>query len=135
MNSLRIDFGADGARLVLDEQVTGTLNTAQKCLLNMGVIRGSAGIFPDKGTDLLTQAVRGELISTNAAQHAANFAALDTLVFTRTNDPQDNLEDTSRTTDIRLTVASFAANSMGLDAYFTFADGTTLGLQPTLTLT
>ena len=104
MKSLRVAFDEGGARLVFDETVEGTRNTAQKCLINVGTINGSDSMFADRGTQLLAQAVRSELISENTAQHAANFAALDTLTFVRVNDPQDALDDTSRVTELTLSV-------------------------------
>lgn len=132
MKSLKIDFETSGATIYLDEIVEGTLNTAQKCLVNLGTIQGSCPIYPTKGTDILLQAVRGELISTGAAQHAANFAALNTVVFTRLRDPQDNLDDLTRVTAMSLVVTGLENQNLQLEASMTFADNSTLGLEPDL---
>lgn len=129
-SSLKIDFDEKGAVLLFNEQVTGTRNTAQKCLVNVGTLAGSSPMYSFRGTSLLLQAVHGELISVGTAQHAANFAALDTVLFVRNTDDPDRLSDTDRVTDMSLSVTGFSGQLLHLEASITFADATVIGLTP-----
>jgi hypothetical protein len=129
MKGLKIEFGTSGADLILDEQVSGSLATVQNGLVNLGTIKGTAPTHVSRGTDLMLKGLRGELVSKTAARHASNFAALNTVVFSRAQDPP-GLSDAERIDTLFLTVVGFAGQSMQLEAAFVMADGTEIGATP-----
>jgi len=133
MKGLKIEFGTGGADLVTDQQVEGKYAAVQNGLVNIGTIINPKSIHPTRGTELLLKGLRGELVSRTSARHAANFAALNTLVFSRQNDPS-GLSDSERLDTIFLTLTSFAEQSMQLEAVFTMSDGTEVGVTPDLTI-
>jgi hypothetical protein len=95
MKSLAISFGPTGASLDFDRSVSEFSATIQAALVNIGTNRGSDDAYPQRGTTLLRDAVSGRLVSEQAAQHAVNFAAVDTLFFVRAHEPVDGGEKIS----------------------------------------
>jgi hypothetical protein len=93
--SLEIIFEPGGEiRLELDRAVEGFSATAQNALVNLITDKGRDKIFPDRGTNLLQAALATGLSNRRAASHQANFAAADTLFFSRENElapPEDKL--------------------------------------------
>lgn len=86
MRGLKIDFTQENPQLVLDEAVEDQTATTQNVAVNIGTSK-SAPIFDDKGTDLLKTMLESGYVSNRFAQHAANFAALDTHYFVKTYSP------------------------------------------------
>lgn len=125
MKTLKIDM-QHGAVLKLDEQVSGKEGTVQSALVNITTAKGSDRAFPTRGTDLLRRALLGELIDVNSAQHASNFAALDTLFFTARN--TQATADEELLADIDLTPVAFSYNYLRLDASMEMQDDTVVGV-------
>jgi hypothetical protein len=92
VKALAINFGANGASLDFEHSVSDFSATIQAALVNMGTNRGSDDAYPQRGTMLLRDAVSGRLVSEQVAQHAVNFAAVDTLFFVRAHEPVDSGE-------------------------------------------
>lgn len=80
MEGLKIDFTKEGYRLT-EEKVEDTAAVAQNILVNMMCEAEKDPVYPLRGTSLRSDALSGSLISEQAAQHIANFAALDTTIF------------------------------------------------------
>ncbi len=87
---VKIEF-LDGGDLRIDpsSEVDGFDAVVQSCTVNLLVSKGSDPLFPDRGTDLLTRALSGAVFSSQSARHAANFASVDTLFFSRRKERAD----------------------------------------------
>jgi hypothetical protein len=94
MRSLRINFSATGGcSLVTASEVSGFEAVMQNALVFCGCSKASDTTYPDRGTELLRQALDGELGTLQAARHAANFASLDCRDFSVANtDAEEVLE-------------------------------------------
>ena len=128
MRGLSISFTTPGACTVsTGTQVSGFEATVQNAMVNLGTDRGTDKVYQGKGTELLQTAVRDGLPGARAAQHAANFAAVDTLFFSRETDlktEDTSLQGVSLVPDmLTMSRASFAAS-------FQSIDGRTIGLLP-----
>lgn len=129
MRGLKLNLDEGGATLAVEEAVEEHFSTAQNAMVNIGTSKGSAVLTPEKGTNLLKSVISGSLPGLQRTQHAANFAGLDTLFFSR--DTELVTEDTSLT-EVKLTVESLDLQAATLSARFTFVDGSQLGLTGTL---
>ena len=124
MKGLKFTFGDSGGYLEPDQQVQDVQCVIQNAMINIGTIKGSDTVFPEKGTDLLLQAVRNGIPSVTQAQHYANYAAVDTLFFSRDTDivtTDDSIQQ------ILLTPSSLSRNNASFDAHFELLDGRTFG--------
>jgi hypothetical protein len=110
-------------------QVDGFGSAVQNALVNIGTKQGSDVVFPDKGTTLQADAVAGKLVDLNSAQHSSNFAAVDTVAFSRTHTETD---DPDGVIGAQLEPADFDSNSLLIDAIFTAGDGRTVGVKTNL---
>lgn len=129
MKSLKLQFRRDGATLLTDAAVENRDATVQACLVNFATHAGSDPTHPSRGTDLLKRAVTGLLISNQAAMHACNFAAVDTLFFVRAEEHAKSTHD--KVTSILTKPALVDKTSLQVDLQFTFASGTVVGvIQP-----
>lgn len=130
MNSLKIEFGDNGAELIVDEIVSDRLATIQAAMINFGTAKGSDPALPARGTNLLATAVSG-LINEQEAIHASNFAAVDTRFFVRENEDdvgQDRLKE------IITSPVILNPQFMQVPLQFTFESGAVVGtLEPLLT--
>ena len=136
MKSIQIHF--DGAEnTVFDFRVPAEGKTlyTQKALINIATEQGSDPIYPDRGTDLLASSINGLLIDKVEAQHAGNFAALDTLTFCNFN---DYAAATKGSGDI-ITAMTIVPTSYDMDkrvlrfdVTMTFADGTSNPIRATV---
>ena len=130
MRTLRLLFSKAGASFDLVPLEGDFECSVQNALVNLGSVQGGDKVFPDKGTDLLKTAVSGALFDLNSANHASNYAALDTLAFSKAADYQDNPEPI---TGMTLKPATFTGGVLTLDVKFTSSRGRTSGVITTLT--
>lgn len=89
MKGLAINFIKGAAVLVPTGQVEDFDATVQNVAVNIVTTVGSDGIFPDRGTGLFKQALRGIIMNINEAHRVSTEARLDTLFFIRKHDPAD----------------------------------------------
>lgn len=128
MNGVALDFTGDMPRFGTG-RVEGFGATVQNALVNIGTGQGTDPVYPERGTTLQRDAVDGKLIDLNSAQHASNFAAVDTLAFTKTYTPES---DTSNLSEVRLEPADFTGTRLMIDAIFTSVAGQTVGVKTVL---
>lgn len=132
MKGLKLDFSDEGIRLVPFKVVSGKSSISQNALLNIAQTAGSDKAYPDKGTRMLMVAARNGLPTPNRAQHEANFAAVDTLFFSRASDPEDTPDSLAM---CRLALSAFELQRITLDAQFVFIDGVVEGeITPIVTV-
>lgn len=92
--SLLLEFPESGTRLVTSQAASGAANVFQLVAVNLGTIRGSDPVFPEKGTGFFTSVVRGAIGGQASLQHLAQFAALDTKTFVNDFLPEEEqIED------------------------------------------
>ena len=126
-------FNADGSiELLTGGLVVDFRATAQRAMLNLLAVKGRDKVFPKRGTDLLVRALGGSLLNLRAAQHAGNFAASDTLFFTR---EFDVTESSSKLSEMRLSVATLSLDLLDLQAGFLSVGGENLSFTITNALT
>ena len=131
MRTLRVLFAHQGASFDLSAPLSGELECAvQNALINIGTLQGSDGIYPTKGTRLLRQALSGALFDANAAAHASNYAALDTLKFIKGVDYIDTAE---KIETMAIKPASYTQGRLVVDAQFISSSGRVSGTLTTLT--
>ena len=129
MKNLRLSFDNGGLRIHPNEEVDGIDSEAQNALLNIGTIRGSDPIFPQRGTGIFLRGLQGKLGSRQAAIHEANFAAIDTLFFLRDTDPHTTNDKLS---EVKLQVTEFSLGRLSLNALMTTLSGATVGVDLTV---
>ena len=95
-SGIKIEFTAEGARVVWGQRVSGFQATVQDALVNMATAEGSARTHPERGTGLWASLNGGGMLDTASSQHAGNFAALDTVFFLRRHDDPDDPDDLCR---------------------------------------
>jgi hypothetical protein len=130
MKSLKIVFEASGARIVLDDIVEGFDAVTQNGLVNIATEKGSAPTEPDRGTNLLRDALEGKVASLLDAQHISNLASLDTLFYLRGTDEIDTLEE--RLESLVLKPFDYDGESVRINAVFNGSQGTVIGKDITL---
>ena len=86
MVGLKVDFkGFEDSRILM-ERGEGFDLVVQNTLVNLGQEKGSATIFPDKGTVLRAASLRGFVGGIASASRLGGIAAVDTIYFLRAND-------------------------------------------------
>lgn len=112
-------------RLDLTNYVEGKDLTVQKVLINIPTFKGSDKLYPDKGTSLLQQFIGAVVVNKNAAQHIANFAALDTIYFINDTDGLD-VNDPMGLANLDLELLDYSAmtGEVKLTSVVYFPDGT-----------
>lgn len=131
MKDIRIRF--DGSKSVFDfnTPVEGKDLSKQKVFLNLATEQGSDPLYPDRGTELLSQAIGGVMISNTEAQHCGNFAALDTEIFLANTEYPDVAADRTQSGDliadihVALKTLDPDTQAVTFTVAFTFQDGTT----------
>lgn len=123
---IKINFDDFGAQLSLDEEVSGFDASVQCALVNVGTIAGTDIVYPNKGTNLLTKANKGSLITDTSAQHAANFAALTTEFFYKTLEEGTETRDNDSINELNLTLVEFNSVSATFAADITSLGGATI---------
>lgn len=125
MKGLMVNLLSPGGCVVETQKyVQGLGSTVQNAMVNLGTERGTDRTLGEKGTDLLRTAVSSGLPSRNLAQHIANFAAVDTLFFSRATDrvtDEDSLESLTLTPD------TLSAQRVVFSAHFRSTDGREVG--------
>lgn len=87
MKDLRIIFNGGASTIDLQQEVENKDLYVQKVLINMVTVKGSDPIYEERGTDLLADSINGKVYSRSGAMHVGNFAALDTIYFIRSQNP------------------------------------------------
>ena len=129
MRGIRIIFGDTGPTFDLEQFTLNFASTVQNALVNVGTRVGSDPIFAERGTGILDAAVKGALISSVWATHYANFAALETLSFSRTTDDDYNLFKLQKFT---LESTGLVDQHVALNASAISTDGQMIGTNVTL---
>lgn len=80
--TLRFDAGGE-MTLITDQQVSGMEAVVQNAMVNLLTDAGTDSLFPARGTELFRTALSGGVFNFRSASHACNFAAVDTLFFSR----------------------------------------------------
>lgn len=125
MKALRLDFTVPGkVELDLTADISGEQALAQNMIVNFLTAKGSDAAYPAKGTNILGAGLQNLFIDRNYAQHFANFAAVDTLFFTRSTDYVDTAERAVVKVDFDPVNATFSRVVFHLG--FTFANGVAL---------
>lgn len=124
MKGLRINFSSDG-HLTLDTATSVENRDAllQNMVMNMMTLQNSDAAFPDKGTSLLLDGIRGLMVDVQSAQHYANFAAADTTFFTRANDYASEIANSVVKIQMKPTAA--VGDTITFQTQFAFVDATT----------
>lgn len=132
MKGVKIDFSQDFsgtsdnlATFNFNEVVEDHFAAAQNCLVNTATIVGTDKIYDDRGTDLLKAGIIGRITDIDDSTHEANFAATETLFFNNLN----AIGDMELIRSYKLEPLDIVNNSLQLNAFFTFADETTLGIE------
>lgn len=105
-------------------ETSGKLLQEQKYLMNVATIKGSDPIFPDRGTNLLTSAIGGALVSVDGLTDA--FAAVDTLYFCNYEDSPEMFHSKDNIATFTLIPSAYtaSANTVAFIASVTFKDQT-----------
>lgn len=125
MRAVAIDFtGGYTTRINFRKEVTGKALQEQKYLINVATQLGSDPIFLSRGTDLLTTAIGGALVSIDGLTDG--FAAVDTVYFCNYEESKEMFDSGDNVQYFTLTPSSYEAsiNSVGFVAHFVFADQT-----------
>ena len=121
MISLALKFNADGRVQLLPELCTGNACLRQNAVVHLLTSEGSDPVFPDRGTTLLRDAVRGAVVNRQGAEHVANFAALDTLFFMRQHELAGEIGRTIET--LRLVLLTLTTGRLRFQLAFKFTNG------------
>lgn len=124
MRGIKVNFSAGGASFDFSKPVKDFDVTVQNALVNVGTALGSDPYFEERGTDLLLDGVQGRMVNAAWANHAANFAALKTLVFIQS---QDSASDPYRLSNFRLQALRFTGQTVELRAKVFAANGQVRG--------
>ncbi len=90
MRGVKINFRAKGAKLEFNESVEGFLPTVQNAVVFTGQKVNSDHIRPEKGTDLLKNAVQGGLSNPGVFMQELAEIAIAAQLFSRDNDDEIN---------------------------------------------
>lgn len=125
MHDIRLNFNGESDTLIdLTAKVEGKALYEQKCLVNLATEQESDPLYPTRGTTILKSCIGGTIISSNAADHVGNFAALNTLMFVRGEDYAAVQSSGDIITQCGLTPVELDETTLGYTVIFGFADGT-----------
>jgi len=124
VKSISIKFEESGVRLDPSSLVENFDATVQAALVNFGTQASGDRMFPTRGTNLLRQAVRGQLINPREAMHSANFAAIQTVFFLNEFGPA-TMPDKIQT--IRPQVTEYDGQTISLTLQMVSNGGLTVG--------
>jgi hypothetical protein len=123
MTGVMLDF--TGARPMFGTTaVAGFQAIVQNAMVNIATRMGTDPLYPTRGTNLQTDAAAGRLIDLNSAQHSSNFAALETMTFSRATEGGDP----DGLSQVLLPPAQFSGASLRLEAQFQSISGKTVGI-------
>lgn len=128
--SLKISFGADGARLTLDETVEAFDAVVQNGMVNLATEAGSDKGDLERGTTLLRDALQGKIADLLTAQHISNAAAIDTLFYLRNSDETNTEEE--RVEKISLSPFEYTNEHVRVNVFFSGTQGSTAGREEIL---
>jgi len=123
MRGVRINFNAGSFDFTSPTRDFET--SVQNALVNVSTDQGSDPIYPDRGTNLLLDGVSGRLINNTWANHSANFAAVQTLVFCQS---VDDPADSHRLSNFTLSQAQIVGQKLTLSSQAVAADGQRAGI-------
>lgn len=127
MKDFRIHFdGGEDTVFDFRTPVEGKDMYIQKMLINIATEKGSDPLYPDRGTNLVSDAVGGLVVNGQAAAHSGNFAALSTNLFVNREDYAATAGSPDRIKSCRLSPAGIDSEngSVSYKAVFAFNDGT-----------
>jgi hypothetical protein len=118
MNATQLSFNGLGNSfaIVWDEIISGEAAELQRAVVNIETRAGSDLLVSDHGTTLIAAALSGAASNAVSAQHACNFAAIDTLFFLATTGYDDMPEMSDLT--ILPTLGSTSRLAINLQASF-----------------
>jgi hypothetical protein len=122
MTGVAIDFSGDKPALGTD-RVQGFDAVVQNAMVNIATRQGTDPLYEERGTNLQLDASAGRLIDLNSAAHSSNFAALDTLAFSKATEA----DDPSGLSQVTLAPAQFSGGALSLEAKFQSIDGKSVG--------
>ena len=124
LKGLKIQIDENGVGDILPETINDIGCTHQNAATIVSTLKGTDKMFPDKGTNLLLAGLRNEMFDSVSAQHIANFAALDTIVFCgKHTDPAYLSFGLS---GLKLLVAELTTGYARFSAVLTFNNGETI---------
>lgn len=119
--SLAIRFDKGGVvTLVTDQQADGMNAVVQNVLINLLTDSASDTLFPERGTDLFKAALSGGVFNFRSASHSCNFAASDSLYFSREYETADSGD---KLADIVIDPVFLSVNSLDAQISFEAVDG------------
>lgn len=127
MRDLKIIFDGDTSTIDFNSLVEDKNLYEQKVLINMVTENGSDKIFPNRGTKMLADSINGKVYSRTGTVHIGNFAALDTIYFIRSTDPEDIAEENYTLRDINVDGISYNSkdHALNMSVQIVYKDETT----------
>ena len=120
-NSISIILKPGGlAELDLTTKVGGFHAVVQNALVNLLTDQGVDVIYPGRGTDLLRTGLNSNIYNFQSASHACNFAASDTLFFSREH---EQAEAKDKLDQIRILPSALSAERLDAEVGFASIDG------------
>lgn len=124
MKGLKLQLSDTGVVELVPEVVEGVECIKQNALVNLLTAVGSDRVYPDRGTRLFAAGTQGIIHDVRSAQHEANFAALDTLTFSRLHEYASQLNDTIE--NLQLELREIRPGYLRFQAVFTLTSGDNL---------
>lgn len=128
MRDLRLNFTDNGMTIDWKGVVTDQQSVGQGALVNIVNREGSNMGFPLQGTSLVQDAMSGGGVSLLDATHTANFAAMTTQLFLKSQQP-DNNPDTLSVKKVNLQPIEFFDQRLRLNLFLTFEDDSRVGIE------
>lgn len=96
MRGLRLNFQGDKVYIDYQHPLEQTVDClAQNAVVNTATPENSDHVFPDKGTNLVKKIFSGQVFNEIKANHAGNFAAVESRNFVNAQLPEDEEEKLS----------------------------------------
>lgn len=127
MKDIKLILDGDASTIDLSAEVEDKNLYEQKVLVNMVTAQGSDPVYPDRGTTMLIDSIRGQAYNRAGIIHIGNFAALDTISFIKGTDPEEVASEDFTVRDINVSTISYnnTTNTLSLSVQLTYADETT----------
>jgi len=120
-NSISIILKPGGlAELDLTSKVQGFHAVVQNALVNLLTDKDIDVIYPDRGTRLLETGLNSNIYNFQSASHACNFAAADTLFFSR---EYEQAESQDKLDQIQIIPSSLTLEKLDAEVGFSAIDG------------
>lgn len=129
MIGVAIDFTGLKPTFDFTRTVTDFDNTVQNTMVNIGTNLNSDPVYPDRGTYILQDGVRGRMVNLQWANHEANFAAARTMVFIKGHSAAN---DAFGLQDLKLQAATYNNYRLSLYLFATCVDGSTRGVNASI---